>query len=73
MAYLHYLFCLFLVITVSFLPSSRAFYNRNKCFPSHIFFYRDGVGVGDIEKVREFELGALKVLNKKKNKMVMEI
>lgn len=45
--------------------SFRAFYQRNRQFPTHIFLYRDGVGAGDIERVKEFELGAIKVLNRK--------
>jgi len=40
---------------------TKAFYLQNeKQFPTDIFFYRDGVGAGDIERVKEVEIGALK-------------
>ena len=41
--------------------SYRAFYKENRTFPTHIFFYRDGVGAGDIELVKQLELEGIKV------------
>merc|ERR1712071_668477 len=46
---------------VHFNNCMKAYYNRNnKQLPTDIFFYRYGVGAGDIGRVKEFELGALK-------------
>lgn len=38
----------------------KAFYKENRTFPTHIFFYRDGVGAGDIELVKQLELEGIK-------------
>jgi len=37
-----------------------AYRQAQNCYPTDIFFYRDGVGAGDIDRVKEFELGTLK-------------
>jgi len=46
----------------------RSFYDKNNNqLPDKIIVYRDGLGSGDIARVKETEIAAIKVILKKKN------
>ena len=52
----------YLIILIFFVFVRNYYYANNKQLPTDIFFYRDGVGAGDINRIKEFELEALKVI-----------
>lgn len=37
----------------------RFFFDKNKCYPQHIFYYRDGVSEGQFQEVMRVELSAM--------------
>lgn len=43
------------------LNALKAFYQVNKCLPSKVIVYRDGIGAGDIARLKETEIAAVKV------------
>ncbi|XP_003708345.1 aubergine isoform X2 [Megachile rotundata] len=46
--------------SVNMMKALHCYRNANKCFPSHIVIYRDGVGEGQVPHVRDHELEQLK-------------
>ena len=46
---------------LSFLFCYRKFFDANRALPSKIIIYRDGVGSGDIARLKEKEIAAVKV------------
>ncbi|CAD7005128.1 unnamed protein product [Ceratitis capitata] len=42
----------------------KVYFQRQKCYPNHIIYYRDGVSDGQFQKVEQFELGAIRAVCK---------